>query len=191
MTQTYQLTLGPITRNLPLIQLTPDLTIASFVLLGDAELTHYAATELAKKLGNVSFDYLVTMESKGIPLAQELSWLTHHKRYIVLRKSVKDYMQQPVELPVKAITTSTPQKLVLDGTDAQLIKGKRVIIVDDVISSGGSVETAKQLVASVGATVIRQLAILAEGEAAERKDIDYLQQLPLFKGIITSKKAVN
>lgn len=191
MTQTYQLTLGPITRNLPLIQLTPDLTIASFVLLGDAELTHYAATELAKKLGNISFDYLVTMESKGIPLAQELSWLTHHKRYIVLRKSVKDYMQQPVELPVNAITTSTPQKLVLDGTDAQLIKGKRVIIVDDVISSGGSVETAKQLVVSVGATVIRQLAILAEGEAAERADIDYLQQLPLFKGITPSKKAVN
>ncbi|GAA3608760.1 phosphoribosyltransferase family protein [Secundilactobacillus similis] len=182
MTQTYQLNLGPITRNLPLIQLTPNLTIASFVLLGDAELTHYAATQLAKKLANVSFDYFVTMESKGIPLAQELSWLTHHNRYIVLRKSVKDYMQQPIERPVEAITTSTPQKLVLDGADAQLIKGKRVIIVDDVISSGGSVETAKQLVVSAGATVIRQLAILAEGEAAEREDIDYLQQLPLFKG---------
>lgn len=180
MTKTYQLKLGPLTRDLPLIQLNQDLTIASFVLLGDAELTHYAATQFTELLSDVSFDYLVTIESKGIPLAQELSWLTHHDRYIVLRKSVKDYMQAPVEQPVSSITTSADQELVLDGTDADLIRGKRVVIVDDVISTGGSVLTAKQLIEQAGATVVEQIAILAEGDAAERKDIRYLEKLPLF-----------
>ncbi|MCG0627130.1 adenine phosphoribosyltransferase [Lactiplantibacillus plantarum] len=136
--QTYQLTLGSLTRQLPLIRLNATTSIASFVLLGDAELTDYAARQLSQRLTTTKFDYLVTMESKGIPLAQALSQATNHPRFIVLRKNRKDYMQHPLIEPVSAITTSTPQQLVLDGTDAALINHKRVIIIDDVISSGGS-----------------------------------------------------
>ncbi|ANZ60085.1 phosphoribosyltransferase family protein [Secundilactobacillus paracollinoides] len=180
MTETYDLKLGPLTRKLPLIPINDQVTIASFVLLGDAELTHYAAEQLAKRVADVDFDYIVTIESKGIPLAQELSWLTHHDRYIVLRKSEKDYMVDPIDMPVSSITTSADQKLVLDGTDAKLLAGKRVLIVDDVISSGGSIETAHQLLDQVGAKVVKQLAILAEGDAADREDIHFLGKLPLF-----------
>ncbi|KRM76332.1 phosphoribosyltransferase family protein [Secundilactobacillus collinoides] len=180
MPKTYELKLGPLTRQLPLIPLNDKVTIASFVLLGDAQLTHYAAETLAKQIAGVDFDYIVTIESKGIPLAQELSWLTNHDRYIVLRKSVKDYMVDPITMPVSSITTSADQELVLDGTDAKRISGKRVMIVDDVISSGGSILTAHQLLDKVGAKTIKQLAILAEGDAADRDDIHFLGKLPLF-----------
>ncbi|MBP5843744.1 adenine phosphoribosyltransferase, partial [Lactiplantibacillus plantarum] len=111
--QTYQLTLGSLTRQLPLIRLNATTSIASFVLLGDAELTDYAARQLSQRLTTTKFDYLVTMESKGIPLAQALSQATNHPRFIVLRKNRKDYMQHPLIEPVSAITTSTPQQLVL------------------------------------------------------------------------------
>jgi len=180
MSTTYTLTLGPLTRQLPLIKLNDTTTIASFVLLGDAELTTYAAEQLNQRLADVDFDYLVTMESKGIPLAQALSQLTNHPRFIVLRKSIKDYMRTPLTTPVQSITTSADQELVLDGTDAALIQGKRVVIVDDVISSGGSLATAQTLLAKAGATVVRKVAILAEGPAAKRSDIDFLAPLPLF-----------
>lgn len=180
MPKTYELKLGPLTRQLPLIPINDQVTIASFVLLGDAQLTHYAAETLAKRIAGVDFDYIVTIESKGIPLAQELSWLTNHDRYIVLRKSVKDYMVDPITMPVSSITTSADQELVLDGTDAKRIAGKRVMIVDDVISSGGSILTAHQLLDKVGANTIKQLAILAEGDAADRDDIHFLGKLPLF-----------
>ncbi|WP_125770268.1 phosphoribosyltransferase family protein [Companilactobacillus furfuricola] len=180
MTKTYELTIGPLKRELPLIKINPTTTIASFVLLGDAELTCYAAKQLGQKLANVDFDYLVTMESKGIPLAQELSDQTNHPHFIVLRKSVKDYMNDPLTESVHAITTSANQKLVLDRSDAALIRNKRVVIVDDVISSGGSLNTAKLLLKKAGATVVKQMSILAEGEAANRTDIDYLAPLPLF-----------
>lgn len=106
MTKTYELTIGPLKRELPLIKINPTTTIASFVLLGDAELTNYAADQLSQKLANVDFDYLVTMESKGIPLAQVLSNQTNHPQFIVLRKSVKDYMHDPLTESVHAITTS-------------------------------------------------------------------------------------
>ncbi|ETY73559.1 phosphoribosyltransferase family protein [Lactiplantibacillus fabifermentans] len=181
MPTTYELKLGPLTRQLPLIKLNATTTIASFVLLGDAELTDYAATELTKRLQSLDFDYLVTMESKGIPLAQALSERTHHPRFIVLRKSIKDYMQTPLTAAVSAITTSADQELVLDGTDANLLRGKRVVIVDDVISTGGSLATAHQLLTRAQAQVVGQLAILAEGAAADRNDITYLGKLPLFE----------
>ncbi len=180
MPETYQLKIGPLERQLPLIRINPTTTIASFVLLGDAELTAYAADQLAQKLASVPFDYLVTMESKGIPLAQVLSDQTQHPHFIVLRKSVKDYMHAPLSEPVHAITTSADQELVLDGADAALLNGKRVVIVDDVISSGGSLNTARALLAQAGAIVVKQLAILAEGDAAKRTDIDFLAPLPLF-----------
>lgn len=180
MSKTYELQIGPLKRELPLVKLNAHTTIASFVLLGDAELTAYAAQQLSQKLNGIDFDYLVTMESKGIPLAQVLSDVTHHPHFIVLRKSVKDYMRTPLCEPVHAITTSTDQELVLDGADAALLAGKRVVIVDDVISSGGSLNTARALLDEAGATVVKQLAILAEGRAAERTDIDFLAPLPLF-----------
>lgn len=153
--------------------------IASFVLLGDAELTDYAAQALAQRVP-AEFDYFVTLESKGIPLAQELSRVTDHPQFVVLRKTVKDYMVAPLTVPVTAITTSAPQRLVLDGTDADRLVAKRVVIVDDVISSGGSLASAKALLERAGATVVGQMAILAEGEAASRDDIEFLAELPLF-----------
>lgn len=179
MSKYYELKLSNLTRKLPLIRLNPTLTIASFVLLGDAELTHYAAQKLSKMI-NEPFDYIVTMESKGIPLAQELSHCMGKKRYIVLRKKVKDYMRDPRVLAVNAITSSQEQVLVLDGEDAQMIFGKKILLLDDVISSGGSMATAKKLVEDAGGHVISEAAILAEGEASERKDILYLEKLPLF-----------
>ncbi|KRL06437.1 MAG: phosphoribosyltransferase family protein [Liquorilactobacillus hordei] len=179
MSEYYELKLGELTRKLPLIRLNPTLTIASFVLLGDAELTHYAAQKLSEQITE-PFDYIVTMESKGVPLAQELSYCMGKKRYIVLRKKVKDYMKNPRVLSVNAITSSQDQVLVLDGEDAQIIAGKKILLLDDVISSGGSMITAKKLVEDAGGQVILQAAILAEGEASERKDILYLERLPLF-----------
>lgn len=180
MAKTYRLQLGPLVRQLPVMTLPNGVTIASFVLLGDAELTHFAAEKLLKKVQGTEFDYFVTVESKGIPLAQEMTWLSGRRRYLVLRKAVKDYMVAPLSVPVAAITTSASQRLVLDGTDAARLKGKRVIIVDDVISSGGSLEAAERLLKQAGAQVINRLAVLAEGAAKERPDIGYLGTLPLF-----------
>ncbi|NLR09709.1 MULTISPECIES: phosphoribosyltransferase family protein [Lactobacillaceae] len=175
----FELKIGPLTRHLPILPINDTTAIASFVLLGDAELTDYAAQALAKRVP-ATFDYFVTLESKGIPLAQELSRVTNHPQFVVLRKSVKDYMLAPLTVPVTAITTSAPQQLVLDGADADRLVAKRVVIVDDVISSGGSLTAAKTLLEKAGAKVVGQLAILAEGEAANRTDIEYLAELPLF-----------
>ncbi|KRL93755.1 phosphoribosyltransferase family protein [Levilactobacillus hammesii] len=177
--KTYELKVGPLTRHLPILPISEDLAIASFVLLGDAELTDYAAQALAKRLP-AEFDYFVTLESKGIPLAQELSRVTNHPQFVVLRKSMKDYMMAPLTIPVKAITTSAPQQLVLDGADADRLVAKKVVIVDDVISSGGSLRAAKALIEKAGATVVGQMAILAEGDAVDRPDIAFLAELPLF-----------
>lgn len=179
MTKTFTLKLGPLTRTLPIMPISDKLAIASFVLLGDAELTDYAAGELAQMVPS-RFDYFVTLESKGIPLAQELSRLTDHPQFVVLRKSEKDYMQAPLKVPVTAITTSAPQVLVLDGADAVRLAHKRVVIVDDVISSGGSLAAAQQILEDADAIVVGKMAILAEGDAAERTDIQYLEKLPLF-----------
>lgn len=177
--KTYELKVGPLTRHLPILPISEDLAIASFVLLGDAELTDYAAQALAKRVP-AEFDYFVTLESKGIPLAQELSRVTNHPQFVVLRKSMKDYMMAPLTIPVKAITTNAPQQLVLDGADADRLVAKKVVIVDDVISSGGSLRAAKALIEKAGATVVGQMAILAEGDAVDRPDIAFLAELPLF-----------
>lgn len=179
METNYELTIGHLKRTLPIIPISDTIAIASFVLLGDAELAHYAAQELAKRI-DVPFDYLVTIESKGIPLAQEMSRITDHEKYFVLRKSVKAYMENPIAIGVRSITTAHGQKLVLDGNDAKQLKDKRVVIVDDVISTGGSIASAEQLLSKVGANVVGKCAILAEGDAAQRIDCVYLEHLPLF-----------
>ena len=175
---TYELTVAGLTRQLPIIQIAPDLAIASFVILGDCELVTAAAPLLAERLPEI--DYVVTAEAKGIPLANEVSRLLGLPYYIVARKSIKPYMNAPITDEVNSITTQKTQALCLDGKDALAIKGKRVAIVDDVISTGESLSAVERLVEKAGAVVAARAAILAEGDAAKRADILFLEELPLF-----------
>ena len=175
---TYQLTVAGVTRQLPIIQIAPDLAIASLVILGDCELVTAAAPLLAQRLPEI--DYVVTAEAKGIPLANEVSRLLGLPYYIVARKSIKPYMKAPLTDEVNSITTQKTQALCLDGKDALAIKGKRVAIVDDVISTGESLSAVERLVEKAGAAVAARAAILAEGDAAKRDDILFLEELPLF-----------
>ncbi|RYL93493.1 adenine phosphoribosyltransferase [Sporolactobacillus sp. THM7-4] len=174
----YHLKVANIERNLPIIRITDSLEIASFVILGDSELVIHAAAELKKKIPEA--DYLITAEAKGIPLVQELSRLLEMKRYFVARKSVKPYMTDPFVTEVNSITTQKKQILVLEKEESDLIKGKRILIVDDVISTGESIKALESLVMKAGGVIAGKAAILAEGDAAERKDIIYLEKLPIF-----------
>jgi len=176
--KTYTLQVAGITRELPIVKISDDLAIASFVILGDTELVCAAAAQLVKKLPPV--DILVTAEAKGIPLVFEMSRLLGMKRYIVARKSVKPYMESPIVDEVVSITTQKKQILCLDYNDASLVKGRRVAIIDDVISTGESVQTVERLVTKAGGIVVAKAAILAEGDAAQRDDIIFLEELPLF-----------
>lgn len=178
MEKTYTLNVAGVTRDLPVIQISEQLSIASFVVLGDTELICAAAPRLIEKLPEV--DVLVTAEAKGIPLVFEISRLMGMTRYFVARKSVKAYMDNPVIDEVQSITTTDKQLLCLDATDAAAIKGKRVAIIDDVISTGESLEAIERLVKAVGGLVTAKAAILAEGDAALREDILFLEKLPLF-----------
>ncbi|KRM03408.1 adenine phosphoribosyltransferase [Limosilactobacillus gastricus] len=175
----YQISIGKLKRNLPLVKIGENTQIASFVLLGDTELTIEAARQLKDQL-TLDFDFVVTLESKGIPLAHELTRKTNRDHYVVIRKSIKSYMTEPVVTTVESITTSEPQQLVLDGMDAATLSGKRVVLLDDVISTGGSLKAAEELLARVSCQVVAKVAILAEGAAAHRNDIIYLSSLPLF-----------
>lgn len=179
MEKSYEVTIGVLKRKLPIIPISSTVAIASFVLLGDTEMTSYAAAELVKRITE-PFDEIVTMESKGIPLAEEISKITHRKNYVVLRKSVKGYMGHPISVPVKSITTNESQTLVLDGNDVLRLTDKRILLVDDVISTGGSLTAAENLMAKVDANVVCKCAILAEGTAATRDDITVLGSLPVF-----------
>ena len=176
---TYNIEVAGVKRELPIIKITEDLSIASFVILGDTELVCAAAEEIVKKLPQV--DVLVTAEAKGIPLTFEISRLLKMKKYIVARKSVKPYMDSPIIDEVVSITTQKKQLLVLDEQDALWIKGKRVAIIDDVISTGESIKAIERLVESAGGIIAAKAAILAEGDAAKRNDIIFLEMLPLFE----------
>lgn len=176
--ESYQLTVAGLKRELPIIPISDQLKIASFVILGDTEIVSAAAPLLAEKLTDV--DYLVTAEAKGIPLVHELSKELNMKEYIVARKSVKPYMEEPLVNQVVSITTQKQQLLCLDGKDAETIKGKRVALIDDVISTGESMKVLEDLVTKAGGLVVAKAAILAEGDAAERKDILFLEKLPVF-----------
>ncbi|GIN89755.1 adenine phosphoribosyltransferase [Siminovitchia terrae] len=177
--ETYTLTIGDIKRELPIVAVSDELSIASFVILGDTELVSYTAPILASKLPEV--DVLVTAEAKGIPLIYELSKQLGMKQYVVARKSIKPYMESPLVNEVESITTQKKQILCLDSDDVQQIKGKRVAIIDDVISTGQSVRGLEELVVQAGGIVAAKAAILAEGNAAGREDIIYLEKLPLFR----------
>ncbi|MET3696726.1 adenine phosphoribosyltransferase [Bacillus oleivorans] len=176
--ETYPLMVAGIKRELPIIPISDQLKIASFVILGDAEIVSAAAPLLAEKLTEV--DYLVTAEAKGIPLVYELSKQLNMKQYIVARKSVKPYMEEPLVNQVVSITTQKEQLLCLDRKDADVIKGKRVALIDDVISTGESIKALEELVTKAGGMVVAKAAILAEGDAAERNDILFLEKLPVF-----------
>lgn len=174
----YNLKVAGLERNLPIIRITDTLEIASFVILGDTELVIHAAEELKKKIPEV--DYLITAEAKGIPLVYELSRLLGMKRYFVARKSIKPYMTDPFVTEVYSITTQQKQILCLEREESELIRGKRILIVDDVISTGESIKAMESLVKKAGGKVAGKAAILAEGDSAERKDIIYLEKLPVF-----------
>lgn len=176
--KTYTLNVAGLTRELPIIKLSYDLSIASFVILGDTEIVRKTAPIIAKKLPEV--DFIVTAEAKGIPLAYEISRVLNLNEYVVARKSVKAYMEEPIEVEVNSITTTNSQKLYLNNQDARKIKGKRVALVDDVISTGQSLKALERLVEKAGGKVLAKAAILAEGDAKDRKDIIFLEALPTF-----------
>ena len=174
----YTLEVAGVTRQLPIMQVSDTLCIASFVILGDCEIVTKSAPLIEERLPQV--DYIVTAEAKGIPLVHELCRLRNLPYYIVARKSVKPYMSKPLTDEVVSITTQKKQTLCLDGKDDLLLKGKRVAIVDDVISTGESLSAIERLVEKAGGEIVAKAAILAEGDAARREDIIFLEELPLF-----------
>ena len=176
--KTYTLHVAGLTRELPIIKLSYDLSIASFVILGDTEIVRKTAPIIAKKLPEV--DFIVTAEAKGIPLAYEISRILNLNEYVVARKSIKAYMEEPIEVEINSITTTNSQKLYLNNQDAKKIKGKRIALVDDVISTGQSLKAFERLVEKAGGKVLAKAAILAEGDAKDRKDIVFLEALPTF-----------
>ena len=176
--KTYTLHVAGLTRELPIIKLSYDLSIASFVILGDTEIVRKTAPIIAKKLPEL--DFIVTAEAKGIPLAYEISRILNLNEYVVARKSIKAYMEEPIEVEINSITTTNSQKLYLNNQDARKIKEKKVALVDDVISTGQSLKALERLVEKAGGKVVAKAAILAEGDAKNRKDIIFLEALPTF-----------
>ena len=177
---TYNIKVAGVERALPLCPIADDLYIGAFILFGDVELTERCAEELAKLAPR--HDVMLTAESKGIPLIHAMARILGENRYVLARKSVKLYMKDVIACETQSITTANKQVLYIDGEDAEFMKGKRVLIVDDVISTGGSLISLENLVEQTGGTVVGKMTILAEGEAADRKDIIYLEKLPLFNG---------
>ncbi|MBP3606225.1 MAG: adenine phosphoribosyltransferase [Clostridia bacterium] len=176
----YNLKVAGLTRDLPLCPIGENLYIGAFVLFGDVELTERCAKALYEKAP--AHDVMITAESKGIPLIHAMCRESGRNRYILARKAVKLYMKDVVACEVQSITTSARQTLYIDGADAEFMKGKRVLIVDDVISTGESLHALEKLVELSGGEIVGRMAILAEGDAIGRKDITYLAPLPLFDG---------
>lgn len=174
----YDITVAGMQRSLPVVPISDKVSIASFVIFGDTEIVEPCARALAAKLPEI--DYLITAEAKSIPLIYEMAKVMKMPRYIIARKSVKSYMANPIVTKVKSITTDREQMLCLDEKDIRLLKGSRVAIVDDVISTGGSIAAVETLVTQAGGTVVAKAAILAEGEAAERDDIIFLGSIPVM-----------
>ncbi|MBQ9228634.1 MAG: adenine phosphoribosyltransferase [Eubacterium sp.] len=173
----YELHIAGLTRQLQKFAVSDTLDIAAFILFGDVELVERCAEELLKKVPE--FDYIVTPEAKSIPLAYEMSRQSG-KKYIVARKGVKVYMDRPEKAEVRSITTQRVQTLYLGHEDGDLLTGKRVLVVDDVISTGESMKAVQLLVERFGANIVAFCAPLAEGDAADRDDIIFLEKLPLF-----------
>ena len=177
MSEYYTMKIAGLERNLEKFPVNEKLDIAAFIIFGDVELTVKGCEELLKKVPE--FDVILTPEAKSIPIAYEMARQSC-KPYIIARKGVKVYMRNPLEVTVTSITTKKEQMLYLGETEVKKIKGKRVLIVDDVISTGESLEAVRQLVKEAGAIEAAACAFLAEGDAADRKDIIFLEKLPLF-----------
>ena len=174
----YHMTVAGLERDLPICKVTDSLYIAGFVVFGDQELTVACARELLKVAPE--YDYIITAEAKGIPLAHEMARQTNAPKYFLARKGPKLYMTGVFESAVRSITTAKEQHLYLDTADAELMKGKRILIVDDVISTGESLNALEALVEKAGGIVVGKMAVLAEGDSQNRDDLIYLEKLPLF-----------
>ncbi len=174
----YHMRIAGLERDLPICPVNENLSIAGFVIFGDQELTVACAKELLAKVPK--YDYLITAEAKGIPLAHEMARQAGDAKYLLARKAPKLYMRDVFSVNVNSITTANQQQLYLDGADAALMKGKRILLVDDVISTGESISALEALVTKAGGEICGRAAILAEGDAQDRPDIVYLEKLPLF-----------
>jgi adenine phosphoribosyltransferase len=177
--ETYSIEIAGLKRDLRLFQIKPGLRIAILNILGDTELVQACARELGKQLKDVKFDVLVTAEAKSIPLAYALS-AEMKKPYVILRKKYKPYMGEALKAETLSITTGEPQTLFLDEKDRELLKGKKVLVVDDVISTGSTLQGMHMVIEKAGATIVKEAAILTEGERSKWDKIVSLGHLPLF-----------
>ena len=182
----YTMNIAGLDRDLPLCKVADDLYIGAFVMFGDAEITVACARELLARAPK-DYDYLLTAEAKSIPLIHEMARQSGAKTYFIARKGMKVYLTDPIHVTVHSITTQHEQDLYLSGEDAARIRGKRILIVDDVISTGDSLKAMEELVVDAGGTVAGRMAVLAEGDAQNRDDIIYLNPLPLFNADGTVK----
>ena len=174
----YRMNVAGLERDLPICPVNENLYIAGFVIFGDQELTVACARDLLERAPE--YDYIITAEAKGIPLAHEMARQHGDAKYILARKGPKLYMRDIFSVTVNSITTAKEQKLYLDGADAALMQGKKILIVDDVISTGESLKALEALVEKAGGIICGKMAILAEGDAQTRPDLIYLEKLPLF-----------
>ena len=175
---TYEIDIAGLKRQLPICPVTDELSIGAFVIFGDVELTVHCAAELLKRAPD--YDYLIAPEAKAIPLIYEMARQSGAEKYFLARKKAKAYMQGVFEVKVQSITTAGEQTLVIDTKDAEQISGKRILILDDVISTGESLRAVEALVEKAGGIIVGRMAVLAEGDAAKRDDIITLAPLPLF-----------
>ena len=174
----YRMNIAGVERDLPICPLNESLQIAGFVIFGDPELTTACAAAMLEKAPE--YDYMISAEAKGIPLVHEMARLAGNQKYFLARKAPKLYMTGVFEASLRSITTERDQKLYLDVADAELMRGKKILIVDDVISTGQSLAAIEALVEKAGGIICGKMAILAEGDAQDREDLIYLEKLPLF-----------
>ena len=177
----YKMNIAGLERELPLCRVSDNFYIGAFIMFGDAELTVACARGLLELAERVEYDYLLTAEAKSIPLIHEMARQSGAKTYFIARKGLKVYLTDAIHVTVHSITTQHEQDLYLGGEEAALIRGKRILIVDDVISTGGSLHAMEALVTKAGGTVAGRMAVLAEGDAKNRDDIMFLAPLPTFK----------
>ena len=182
----YEIEIAGLKRKLPLCPITDSLYIGAFIMFGDVEITRAAATELLKIAP--AHDIMITAESKGIPLVYEMARQSNAENYLLARKTPKLYMRNIFSVEVKSITHATVQTRYLDGDDAEAMRGKRVLIVDDVVSTGESRRALETLVTKAGGIIAGKMCVLAEGDAANRDDIKYLSVLPVFNADGTIKE---
>ena len=183
---TYPMTIAGIKRELPLCKVADDFYIGAFIMFGDAEITVACAKELLARAPK-EYDYLLTAEAKSIPLIHEMARQSGASEYFVARKGMKVYLTDPIHVQVRSITTQNDQDLYLSGADAAKMRGKKILIVDDVISTGESLHALEELVHQAGGEVAGRMAVLAEGDAQKREDIVYLEKLPVFNADGTVK----